>query len=289
MAHLRINRNISAFVSVLVLTVLVKSSIAQFSPIAFPPDRTLVYKAVEGDDLELHVFSPRGRKPGARRPAIVFFFGGGWVGGTPAQFYPHSRYFALRGLVAISAQYRTRNSHGTDPFACIADGKSAIRWIRAHADQLSIDPDRIVAAGGSAGGHVAASTTLLQGLDEEGEDLSISSRPQVLMLFNPVIDTTEKGYGAEKLGSRQIEVSPVHHVRGGLPPAIVFHGTADTTVPFENVERFCLLMAKAGNRCTLVPYEGKAHGFFNRATDLDAYLDTTARADNFLKALGYLR
>ena len=154
---------------------------------------------------------------------------------------------------------------------------------------LGIAPDRIVAGGGSAGGHVAASTALLQGLNEPGEDASISSRPQALVLFNPVIDTTEKGYGAEKLGARQIEASPVHHVRPGLPPTIVFHGTADTTVPFENVERFCALMARAGNRCALVPYEGMAHGFFNRARDLDSYLDTTSRADSFLRALGLLR
>ena len=270
MPHLRIDRTKSIFVLLMTVTFGVTASIAQQTPPTFRPDRTVVYKVVEGDDLELHVFSPSGRKPGERRPAIVFFFGGGWVGGTPAQFYPHSRYFALRGMVAISAQYRTRNSHGTDPFACIADGKSAIRWVRAHAAELGVDPGRIVAGGGSAGGHVAASTALLQGLDEAGEDLSISSRPQALILFNPVIDTTEKGYGAEKLGTRQIEASPVHHVRSGLPPAIVFHGTADTTVPFENVERFRAFMARAGNRCTLVPYEGRAHGFFNRARDLDA-------------------
>ena len=278
-----------AFLLLMIMSLGVTPSAAQQAAPTFRPDRTVVYKAVEGDDLALHVFLPRGWKRGDRRPAIVFFFGGGWVGGTPAQFYPHSRYFALRGMVAISAQYRTRNSHGSDPFACIADGKSAIRWVRAHADEFGIAPDRIVAGGGSAGGHVAASTALLLGLNEPGEDASISSRPQALVLFNPVIDTTEKGYGAEKLGARQIEASPVHHVRSGLPPTIVFHGTADTTVPFENVERFCALMAKAGNRCTLVPYEGMAHGFFNRARDLDAYLDTTARADSFLRALGLLR
>ena len=295
MARLHIDRMISvflmprAFLLLMIMALGVTPSVAQQAAPTFRPDRTVVYKAVEGDDLALHVFLPRGWKRDDRRPAIVFFFGGGWVGGTPAQFYPHSRYFALRGMVAISAQYRTRNSHGSDPFACIADGKSAIRWVRAHANDLGIAPDRIVAGGGSAGGHVAASTALLPGLNEPGEDASISSPPQALVLFNPVIDTTEKGYGAEKLGARQIEASPVHHVRSGLPPTIVFHGTADTTVPFENVERFCALMVKAGNRCTLAPYEGMVHGFFNRARDLDSYLDTTSRADAFLRALGMLR
>ncbi len=252
----------------------------------FKPDRTVVYKAVEGDDLKLDIFQPRGWERGDRRPAIVFFFGGGWTGGTTAQFYPHSRLFALRGMVAISAQYRTKSSHGTDPFACIEDGKSAIRWVHEHAAELGIDPNRVSAGGGSAGGHVAATTAVLKGLEEPTEDGSISSRPKALVLFNPVIDTTEKGYGAEKLGTRQLAASPVHHVRPGLPPTIIFHGTADTTVPFENVKRFQAEMRKTGNECELVPYEGEAHGFFNYTRNFEAYLDSTSQADAFLNAHG---
>ena len=261
---------------------------AQDRPAAFQPDRTIVHKQVEGDDLELHIFTPPDWKPADRRSAIVFFFGGGWVGGNPSQFYPHARYFSLRGMVAISAQYRTRSSHNTDPFSCIADGKSAVRWVRKHAAELGIDPGKIAAGGGSAGGHVAASTGVLQGLEEPGEDTSVSSKPRALVLFNPVIDTTEKGYGAEKLGNRQLDASPAHHVRPGLPPTIIFHGTADTTVPFENVERFCAEMKKAGNECVLVPYDGEAHGFFNYSRNRDAYLDTTRRSDEFLQKHGML-
>jgi len=252
------------------------------------PDREIVYKQVEGDDLELHVFHPPGWTASDRRPAIIFFFGGGWVGGNPSQFYPHARYFALRGMVAISAQYRTRNSHGTDPFACIADGKSALRWVRGNAQELGVDPDRIVAGGGSAGGHVAASTALLPGLDQPGEDLSVTAVPRALVLFNPVIDTTEKGYGAEKLPGREVEASPVHHVRPGMPPTIIFHGTADTTVPFENVERFQRNMTEVGSRCELVPYDDQSHGFFNYSRNIDIYDDTVKKAAEFLQALGLL-
>ncbi len=252
------------------------------------PDQKIVYKQVEGDDLELHVFHPPGWQASDSRPAIVFFFGGGWVGGAPSQFYPHAKHFAEQGMLAISAEYRTKKSHGTDPFACIADGKSAMRWVRAHAATLGVDPDRIVAAGGSAGGHVAASTALLEGLDDPADDLSVSAMPQALVLFNPVIDTTEKGYGAEKVTGRETEASPVHHVRPGMPPTIIFHGTADTTVPFENVQRFQKLMREAGNRCELVPYEGKAHGFFNYTRDPEIYDDTIAKADSFLQDLGLL-
>ena len=191
-------------------------------------------------------------------------------------------------MVAISAQYRTKTSHGTDPFACIADGKSAIRWVRSHAASLGVDPERIVAGGGSAGGHVAASTALLPGLDEPGEDLSVSAMPQALVLFNPVIDTTERGYGAEKLPGRETDASPVHHVRPGMPPTIMFHGTADTTVPYENIVRFQKKMREAGNRCELETYEDQAHGFFNHSRNIEIYVDTVEKADRFLQELGLL-
>jgi acetyl esterase/lipase len=253
----------------------------------FPPDKTEVFKVVPGENLKLHIFFPDSWKAEDHRPAIVFFFGGGWVGGAPQQFYPHSRHFAERGMVAVAAEYRTKTSHGTDPFACIADGKSAVRWLRAHASELGIDPNRIAAGGGSAGGHVAASTATLLHLPNTGEDRNVSSVPNALLLFNPVIDTTMLGYGAAKLGTRAVEASPVHHVRAGIPPAMIFHGAADTTVPFENVERFRQFMEAHGNTCELIAYKDKAHGFFNYSRDKDIYQDTLRHADRFLDALGY--
>ena len=254
----------------------------------FKPDKQIVFKQFDKDPLELNVFLPEGWSAADKRPAIVFFFGGGWTGGSPTQFYAHSRYFASRGMVAISAQYRTKSSHGTSPFECIADGKSAVRWIRRHAGELGVDANRVAAGGGSAGGHVAASAGILDGLDEAGEDPAIRSAPNALVLFNPVVDTTEKGYGAEKLGSRTVDASPAHHVRSGLPPTIIFHGTADTTVPYENVERFAVAMKRAGNRCELVPFAGRPHGFFNYSRSRVSYTGTVWHADRFLASLGYL-
>ena len=279
------------FSTLLLAALTAVAAFAQDTPASFEPDRKIVFKQVAGDDLQLHVFTPPGWKPSDRRPAIVFFFGGGWVGGNPSQFYAHSRYLSLRGMVAVSAQYRTQSSHGVDPFACIADGKSAIRWVRAHASELGVDPDKVASGGGSAGGHVAASAGVLPGLDEPGEDRSVSSRPQAMVLFNPVIDTTEKGYGAEKLGSldRQLKASPAHNVRAGAPPTMIFHGTQDTTVPFENVQRFCAEMEQAGAECTVVAFEGEKHGFFNYNRNLDAYLQTIDRTDEFLRRHGFLK
>ena len=131
-----------------------------------PGSQPRKYKQAGGVDLRLHVFKPDGWKPADRRPAVVFFFGGGWTSGTPQQFAPHGSYLARRGLVAISAEYRVKRRGDATPFDCVSDGKSAIRWVRAHANELGIDANRIAAAGGSAGGHVAACTSFIDGFDD---------------------------------------------------------------------------------------------------------------------------
>ena len=228
------------------------------------PDQSLTYKEVSGVELKLHVFKPEGHQASDKRPAIVFFFGGGWSGGTPKQFYQQSRFLADHGMVAFAAEYRVRSVHKTSPYECVKDGKSAIRWLRQHAAKLGVDPERIVSSGGSAGGHVAACTGVIEGYEQEGEDATISSVPNAMVLFNPVIDTTAKGYGAQHFQKgKETELSPCHHVSKGIAPTIVFHGTADQTTPFENAERFTRLMKEAGNTCVLVPFEGRRHGFFN--------------------------
>lgn len=269
----------------LVLVVLALSlSVAVAQERSFKPDKQIVYKSFDKDPLELNVFLPDGWKASDRRPAIVFFFGGGWVGGTPTQFYPHSRYLASRGMVAISAQYRTRNSHGTSPVECVADGKSAVRWMREHAGELGIDPDRIAAGGGSAGGHVAATTGVIDGLNEEGENLSVSSKPNALVLYNPATDISQ----IERWGDRALEGSPLQHVSKGDPPTVVFHSRDDQTVPYETAEQFCEAMNGAGNRCELVSFDGRPHGFFNYTRSRVAYKTTVWHMDRFLASLGYL-
>ena len=250
----------------------------------------LVYKTIGDVKLHLHTFRPADWKPTDRRPAIVFFFGGGWVGGKPLQFAPQCKYLATRGRVAMPAEYRVKSRHGTSPFACVADGKSAVRWIREHADELGVDPNRIAAGGGSAGGHVAASTGVLQGLEESGEPTSVSSVPDALVLFNPAVDTTPSGStrAAARIGPRNRELSVTHHVRADLPPTIIFHGTADKAVNIETVRRFRTLMQGVDNRCELVEYEGKPHGFFNLQRNEEMYRATLTEADRFLGSLGYV-
>lgn len=258
------------------------------------PDREVVYKTVGEVELKLHVFEPEGLSASDQRPAIVFFFGGGWSGGHPKQFYQQAQDMADLGLVAFSAEYRVKSRNKTTPFECVKDAKSAIRWVRTHAAEWGIDPDRIVASGGSAGGHIAGSTGVIVGQEEAGDDLQVSSVPNLMVLFNPVLDTTAAGYGAKNFKpEQQTDLSLTHQVRADIVPTIVFHGTGDKTVPFENAERFARLMQEAGNECVLVPAKGKGHGFFNgsffrpRSNDVD-YGKTFARSVEFLKQYGYI-
>ncbi len=249
------------------------------------PDRIIEYKTVGDVKLSLHLFNPAGHKASDKRSAIVFFFGGGWVGGTPSQFYNQSRYLASRGMVSICAEYRVSKTHKTTPKECVMDGKSAVRWIRGHADRLGINPDMVAASGGSAGGHVAAATGTVNGLEEAGEDLSISCRPNALVLFNPVFDNSPNGYGYERVKAYWEAFSPMHNITKSTPPTIVFLGTKDKLIPVATAEDYKARMVRAGVRCDLHLYEDQSHGFFNKAR----YYETVLEADKFLTSLGYLK
>ncbi|MSU48080.1 MAG: alpha/beta hydrolase [Opitutus sp.] len=274
-----------------------------FAALAYPPAfqgaRAETYKTIGDTKLSLYIFEPAGPVQ-KNRPAIVFFFGGGWTNGSPTQFEQHCRALAARGMVAITADYRVGSRHQVKPTACVADAKSALRWVRANAARLGVDPQRIAAGGGSAGGHLAAAIATVPGFDEPTEDAKISSMPNALVLFNPAlvlaplagleIKDFESRVGAERMGTDPRNLSPVHHVKRGAPPTIIFHGRADTTVPYATAEAFTSAMKKAGNRCELVGTEGAQHGFFNYGRgDGSDYRATLAATDAFLVSLGWLR
>ena len=183
--------------SILFLTTLFPLS--SFARDNVSPDEILEYKNTPQGKLFLHTYYPDNWKKTDKRPAVVFFFGGGWNGGSYTQFSRHADYLASRGMVAFAADYRIKSKHKTEPKACVSDGKSAVRWIRGNAAKLGVDPKKIIAGGGSAGGHVAATTATIKAFDESSDDLSISPKPQALLLFNPVIDNSEKGYGYSRV------------------------------------------------------------------------------------------
>lgn len=221
---------------------------------------TVIYKTVGNIPLEIHLFFPEEILPGAKkRPAIVFFHGGGWAVGKAEWAFSRCKYFASRGMVAASAQYRLLDRHNVTPLECIADAKSAIRWIRQNADKFSIDPDQIVAGGWSAGGHIAACAGIIEGLDESQEDQAISSVPDAMVFWFPAVYLTDDSWFRQILkGKIDIDdVNPVQNIRAGLPSTIIFQGTADTTTPFYGVKIFSDKMKEAGNRCDLHDHESR--------------------------------
>ncbi|MFI4910725.1 MAG: alpha/beta hydrolase [Sedimentisphaeraceae bacterium JB056] len=249
------------------------------------PDKIIDYKSVGDVTLKMSIFNPESHKESDQKPAIVFFSGGGWVKWSPDQFFRQCEYLASRGMVAIYAEYRTQNHYGGSPKECVKDGKSAMRWIRSHAKELGINPDMIAAGGGSAGGHVAAATATLSGFNEDGEDTSVSCKPNALVLFNPVFDNSVDGYGYDRVQEYWKEFSPMHNIDENTPATIVFLGTKDKLIPVETAEKYKKIMEKAGNRCELFLYKDQTHGFFNH----DRYYETLLEADKFLTSLGYLK
>lgn len=255
------------------------------------PSSIQTYKKIDGHELKLHIFNPEGHKATDKTPAIVFFFGGGWNGGSPKQFYPQSKALAAKGMVAISAEYRVKSKHKATPMNCVQDGLSAIRWVREHAKELGINPDKLAAGGGSAGGQVAAATGTTKGLDEKSEDLSVSSKPNALVLFNPVFDNGPGpgGWGHDRVKAYWEKFSPLHNIGKDSPPTIVFLGTGDHLIPTATAEKYRRAMEKAEARCDIHLYEGSTHGFFNEGKKGNKYQETLKASEKFLKSLRYLK
>lgn len=276
-------KSLFTFVVVVCMPVAVHAAAGRFPA---PAGEGAVFKKVDGRELRLWIVKPADWKAADQRPAVVFFYGGGWVGGAPGQFNVQSLYLATRGIVCVQAQYRLLDKKGTEPpVVCCRDAKSAMRWVRSHAKQLGIDPNRIASAGGSAGGHLAAFVGMVEGTDEPADDKTVSPKANAMLLFNPVFDNGPGGWGEARVGKRFKEFSPVHNISSGAPPAIVFLGTQDKLIPVKTVKDFKANMQKAGSRCEAFFYEDQPHGFFNR----DPWQTRTLiEADKFLASLGWL-
>ena len=189
-------------------------------------------------------------------------------------------------MVAARADYRVKSKHGVTPKECVEDAKSAVRWMRQNAGKLGIDPHRIVAAGGSAGGHIAACTALTPGLEAEGEDTKVSSKPNALVLFNPVLRFSGIPELMERIGNDEAlgkAISPTLHLTKDSPPTLIFFGTADRLAAMG--DEFMKKSKEIGHKAELFTAEGQSHGFFNRPPWLDK---TTQRMDEFLVSLGYI-
>jgi acetyl esterase/lipase len=247
----------------------------------------LVYKTIDTTHLRMKLYYPPDYKKGTKYPVIIFFFGGGWLNGTSDQFKNQAIYLASKGMIAVTADYRVEKRQGTTPFECVKDGRSAIRYLRKHAEKLGIASNQIVASGGSAGGHVAAAADLTL-IDEKTDDLSISPRPNALVLFNPVFNNGPGNYGYERIREKYPLISPYHNIKKGAAPAIVFLGTRDKLISVQIAKDYQQKMREVGSRCDLILYEDQGHGFFNFEKSRQFYHATLEQTVTFLKDLGFI-
>jgi acetyl esterase len=275
--------NIRILVLILVVFSLLGAAPVWAQRVQLPvPTQKQVYKEVNGTRLEIWIWKPAGWKSGDRRPAIVFYHGGGWSGGSPTAFARQSAKLAERGMVAFSVQYRLTSTPGVTVEDCVKDAKSAFRWVVAHAAELGVDPKKVAAGGGSAGGHLAAALATLDGMDDNADDAGVSTVPAALVLFNPAakLDFPRAIEATKKAPAELIRLSPYHHLKAGHPPCIIFHGDADDTVPIETVRDYAAKVIELGGLCELVEAPGQAHSFFNKEPHI---WETLASAEAFLR------
>jgi acetyl esterase/lipase len=216
------------------------------------------------DALHLDLFLPRQLPSGAR--GVIYIHGGGWRGGTRRQFWRQAAHLATLGCVGICSEYRLTPEH-TYPKQ-LADAQAAVRWLRRHASELGVDPGRLGAVGGSAGGHLAA----LLGTTERVVD-GVSSRVQAVVAFNGVFDLSSGlSAGAEGpvlalLGGdagRARDASPFWCADATAAPTLLLHGDGDATVPYTQSVAFRDRLRALGVPVHLYTEPGAGHGFFNR-------------------------
>jgi acetyl esterase/lipase len=267
-------------------SILFLSGVAHASP-EIIDSNAVVYKTLDGVTLKLHVYNPTNFDTQTMHNAIVFFHGGGWNNGSHKAFKRQSMYFASRGMVAISAEYRLKNTHGTTPYDAVEDAKSAIRYVRANAHKFKINPNTITAGGGSAGGHLAASCGLLKMWDNSAEDLTVSSKPNALVLLNPVLDLGPDHYAHKRFGKDFKLISPMQNISKNAPPTLILVGTEDRILPVPTVKKYQSIMESFDNRCDVVLYQDQGHAFFAKPP-IKYFVETTDEIDRFLVSLGLL-
>jgi acetyl esterase len=263
------------------------------------PDATptiWTYKTVDGIALKAHVFGPASQGV-TTRSTLVFFHGGGWNAGSPEWAYARAQRYAAKGLTAIAIQYRLSDFKSITPLDAMADTRDAIRWIRTHAQELRVDPRKIAVHGWSAGGHLGISAMLFEDVRTD----AVSAAPDALVLLSPAVSVSSSGYLRSLLLGRAANaaISPTDHVRGGMPPMIIFSGEQDLVTPNAAAGRFCDAVKRAGGRCELHVYPGVGH-LLTRKLDRESQemgpfdpdpatiADTLEKADAFLASLGFL-
>lgn len=276
--------------------IVVMAAVALFSPVgaAVTEIHDVVYRTVAGLSLALDIYLPDSPGP---HPAILFVHGGAWHTGDKRRLAPLARFLAERRYVGFSVNYRLAPAHKFP--AALEDLRCAVKWIRVHAADYGVDPDRIAAVGTSAGGHlVALLGTAPETLAPCG-NLGVSSRVQaVVALFGPMDLLSAAGTPAEAtvesfLGASAREdpdlwreASPITWTSADDPPFLLIHGRDDRVVPYEESVRMADALRRAGAEAELLLIPGAGHGFINRPDTPAARRAVAAIVDFLNRFLG---
>jgi acetyl esterase/lipase len=255
----------------------------QNPPFVAPPDveiqNDLVYATIGTRQMHLDLYLPK--KPSATpMPAVVYIHGGGWVNGSKIAFRRQAAYMATKGYAGACIEYRL-SGEAKYP-AAIYDSKAAVRWVRANAKKYNIDPERIAAAGGSAGGHLVAllGTTADNPAYDSNEGVTgVSSKVAAVGAFNPAVDLVDFGQRMDADATNSVTAflnasykakadlwkaaSPTYQVTAKSAPFLFLHGDADPTVPYKQSTEMMQKLKAAGVRAEIFTAPGAKHGFFN--------------------------
>jgi acetyl esterase/lipase len=223
----------------------------------------------KGGDLDLHLDIYRPPPGTEKRMATIHIHGGGFTGGNKEMLVERASPFATLGYVAVAVQYRLVGQAKWP--AQIEDVKAAIRWVRAHAKTLGVNPDLIGLVGHSAGGQLALFASGTQNRPEfEGTGGTPGAGTQVVSCcaYYPSTEVRPRadGSAANLLPAGSDEAahraaSPLTYIAKGFPPTVIFHGTADTTIPLENSERLFKQFRDAQVPVEFHAFEGVPHSF----------------------------
>jgi acetyl esterase/lipase len=240
-------------------------------------DKVLIERGVrylaDGRDEKADLYYPLNRGPDVRSPAVVIIHGGGWTGGKrdAARELNIGTTLALNGYVGMSIDYLLATDDKPSWPTNIHDCKTAVRWLRANAKRLQIDPDHIGAIGGSAGGHLTSLLALTgpaDGLDPDGPWGEFSCAVQCAVPMYGPGEVRDSKNALAMLGKSRDEAadlyklaSPITHADSKDPPFLILHGTADKTVPIEQSEILAAVLKKSGVEHELVLVPDAPHTF----------------------------
>lgn len=225
--------------------------------------RIEVYKQIDGYDLEIHLFLPDQEVFDGLRPTIAYFHGGSWSEGKPDWFFESGEKYAKNGWVAVAVEYRIKGRHGNYPFDSVKDAKTAIRWLRQNSNNYGIDPTKIIATGNSAGGHLALTATLAENWNEKSDNISIDSKPNVVIVNSAVYDLTVENakWIVEKQPDKNIvkEISPNSLIKTSTTKFLLLHGENDRRCTYSSAEYFYQKMKDLHNDIELYKIEDANH------------------------------